>query len=524
LEDEFADNKVVIVLTKEASLNFKTYSPEDFPEAFISRVDDSTKLTMELVSKQLEAEKTGDWSELRLHIENNMLPDIDNFRRILDLTLTNPGKENVLMAIKLLERRGDVFYAGPDFFFELQALPNPLPSNYYDDGVDANNGYYYSQSSIHNLIKLPQAWDIATGSPFVLVGVLDTGIDASHLSISNRIHPSLNRNFTNPSFPNGLAANPPQDVLGNYAGHGSMIAGVIAGNAQQTGSGNQGVIGVNWNVTLVSLKVYDSTSSSLSSRIRYAIDFATSQAIPILNCSCAHYNYDASQRTSIRIYPGLFVSAAGNEGRNTDVPGLEVYPGSYNLPNLINVGLSDLADTRVSYSNWGKNNVDIFAPGWGLFGVNINLPTGFSSLSGTSIATPLVTGVAALIRAASGNNIYLDASSIKKIILRTIDKGTELSSPNALNGFCVTNGRLNAEKALDFTVNSWRPCLLGCANQQDFCIQSCKDDCYESIVMDPGCLLNPGLCQVNYGHCLSVCETPYLPCVMGFNQCVAGCS
>ena len=173
LEDKFADDRVVIVLNKEASLNFKTYTPEDFPEGLFRRVDDSTALTMELVRKQLKAEETEDWSELKLHIENAMLVDVENFRRILDLSLTNPSKENVIAAIKLLAARDDVIYAGPDFFFELQALPNPLPSNYYSDGVDYNGGYYYSQSSIHNLIKLPMAWSTATGSPAVLVGVLD---------------------------------------------------------------------------------------------------------------------------------------------------------------------------------------------------------------------------------------------------------------------------------------------------------------------------------------------------------------
>jgi len=129
LEDEFADDRVVIVLNKEASMNFKTYTPEDFPEGLFSRVDDSTALTMQLVRKQLEAEKTGDWSELELHIENAMLVDVENFRRILDLVLMEKSKENVLAAIRILEKREDVLYAGPDYFFSLAAVPSPKPSS-----------------------------------------------------------------------------------------------------------------------------------------------------------------------------------------------------------------------------------------------------------------------------------------------------------------------------------------------------------------------------------------------------------
>ena len=346
ISGEFVDDRVVIVLTREASMNFKTYTPEDFAADLFNRVDDSTALTMELVKKQLEAEETGDWSELQLHVENAMLVDVENFRRILDLTLKNPGVENVLTAIEFLKGHEDVFYAGPDYLQSLQARPTPLPSDYYYRYYEQNGDIQlYSQNEVHELISLPHAWNISTGSLSVMVGVIDTGIAAGHPSLSNRIHPSLNRDFTDDNFPNGLVTNPPQDTLGNpHGGHGTAVAGIIGANTALTGN-NQGVVGVNWNVTLVSLMAYSSIDGNGYSRwTRRAVDFATNQAIPILNHSGGWNVHDFSLQTSITNYPGLYVTIAGNNASNNDA--VPFYPSNYNLPNLISVGASNIEDVR----------------------------------------------------------------------------------------------------------------------------------------------------------------------------------
>jgi len=115
MEYNFVDDTVVIVLSKEASLDFKTYTPDDFPEIGCYRVDDSTKGIMELVRKQIEAELTGDWSELQSHVDMGFLVDVEKFRRILDLRLSEKSHKNVVRSIELLGKRKDVTYAGPDW-------------------------------------------------------------------------------------------------------------------------------------------------------------------------------------------------------------------------------------------------------------------------------------------------------------------------------------------------------------------------------------------------------------------------
>ena len=523
LEDEFADNKVVVVLNKEASMNFKTYTPEDFPEAFISRVDDSTRLTMELVRKQLEAAKTGDWGELKSHIENNMLVDIGNFRRILDLTLRYPGKENVLMTIEHLSNREDVLSVEPDYLMSIMGPPSPVPIYYHSD--PSAKTPHVGQKTAFDQINLEDAWDIATGSASVMVGVMDTGIDASHPALSNRINTSLHRDFSN-GIQSGL---PNNNALVDTNAHGTIVAGIIGANGKHPTTGAPtGIIGVNQNVTLVSLKVMNGTN--FWDAVRWAIDFATSNAIPILNFSGGGPQNINAVRTSIVNYPGLLVVPAGNTGVNID--NIQTYPASFKLNNIISVGGTKTGiNLRAAATDWpgfsgssfGLNTVSLFAPGTGLvstYPTHLTSPSGtpgyWTNTYATSYSTPFVTGVAALIRSQSNR---LDNNSIKKIIMNNVTNAPSLSSD------CVSGGVVNAEAALNFTINSWIPCEWNC--RQD-CVQQCKDDCFESIVQDPTCLLNPGLCQIRYGECLAYCDSSYMMdlCVIlpVFQHCRNGCS
>ena len=435
LKNEFAGNRVVIVLNKEASLNFKSYTPEDFHEVNCTMVTDSTAYTLELVRKQLEAEKTGDCSELKEYVELGMLVDIENFRRILDIHFAKDSKENILNAINLLERREDIIYAGPDFFIEFDALPSPLP-------------YYYNsqQASVFNRISLPQAWDVETGSSGIMVGVIDTGIQGNHPALYNRVDASLSRDFST-GIAGGLAL--PSGPTDSH-GHGTHIGGTISTNGT-------GVSGVCWNLTLVSLNIAIPTGSSLLSNVsnvRYAIDYATGKKIPILNHSGritvynsstggtnANYNQSIDVYYAIRDFPGLYVCTAGNGtdgngiGKNNDT--VPQYPANFTtiLPNIITVGATNKTDeNRAPYSNWGAKSVDIFTHGSDIYST---LPgNAYGSMSGTSMAAPIVTGVAALIKS---HIPTLPAAHIKQIIMKNV----RLYSDPTLGKLCISGGVLN---------------------------------------------------------------------------------
>ncbi len=115
LDDDFLDDSIIIVLKHDVSLKFKNYVCDDFAEINCIYVDDLTKYTTEIVKEQLIAEETGDWSKLQDRIDKHMLVNVDSFHRILCLTIGNPGKENVIKAIRELEKRNDICSAEPDY-------------------------------------------------------------------------------------------------------------------------------------------------------------------------------------------------------------------------------------------------------------------------------------------------------------------------------------------------------------------------------------------------------------------------
>ena len=118
LEDDFADNRVLIVLTNIASLKLKTYTPEDFPEIQCASVSDLSTATKARVEAKLKGEDLADTfavPEDRIVFSDFYEEDIFEYNQILCLELPNPGKQNVLDAIKELEKREDVLAAEPDY-------------------------------------------------------------------------------------------------------------------------------------------------------------------------------------------------------------------------------------------------------------------------------------------------------------------------------------------------------------------------------------------------------------------------
>jgi subtilisin family serine protease len=174
-----------------------------------------------------------------------------------------------------------------------------------------------------------------------MVGVLDSGIDAGHPYLQNRIHPTLNREFTGiygEKPPEGTPENPPN----HESLHGTLVSGII------------GLCGDD--IELVSLKVIGSDGGASASNLIKAIVYAGNNGIPILNFSGGWRSWNGSDTTNyydelsyyndhplesvIDMYPGLFVCSAGNAGNDNDTN--DVYPASFNLPNLITVGATTL--------------------------------------------------------------------------------------------------------------------------------------------------------------------------------------
>ena len=412
LDDDFADNRVMVVLNNAASLKLKTYTAADFPEIGCASVNDLSTATAARVSAKLRGENVAEIFGARS--EGVVFSDfyevnVQEYNQILCLTLPTTGKQNVLEAIKLLMQREDVMYAGPDYYLELFRTPNDSQYNYqpYTD-----------------LLSLPQAWDISTGSSAVRIGIIDSGIYGDHPDLQRWVSDALSVDCTS-----GVCNSVTAAVDSN--GHGTGVAGIIGAE----GDNEMGIAGVAWKSTLVSLRVNTTSTGHPTSNVISAINYATSIGLHILNYSGGSTTYNTDLYAAINNYPGLFVCAAGNDAQNID--NIPVYPACFDLSNIVSVGSCMYDNTVASGSNYGRQTVDLFAPGENVLSTSIDGDT--ARFYGTSFAAPYVTGVAALVLAECP---HASTVKMKQCIVNYTDTYSAFTSK------CVSGGRLNAYKAV----------------------------------------------------------------------------
>lgn len=446
LEDDFADDRVLVVLSCAASVSFVDYGVAHFAAIGCKSVRNLTPTATELVEAEL---KCGEIPEKYTVTSNAIIFDdffdlnTANFHKILCLELTEPGKENVLSAVKLLEQRDDVICACPDYIFSVCGT-EPMGEYCEDAGQWAINK-----------IQLPQAWDMETGDASVYVGVIDSGIDGDHPDLKNRVSVSMSRDFLNGS---SVAVSRVTDPLG----HGTHVAGIIAAQGNNT----TGISGVSWYTTLVSLRVIDENDVAYCSALVSAINYATSCGIPILNFSGGWTDVYESMITvlnaALTSYNGLFICAAGNQGN--DIDSSPVAPASFVGDRIITVGASTSGDRKLDNSNYSKTRVDLFAPGENILScfpedICENNPDacetvynsdhkedGYHYIGGTSMASPYVSGVAALILAMHPS---LSAAEIKDWIMDGVDIVKDADGKSVFGAYCVSGGRLNAYNAVN---------------------------------------------------------------------------
>jgi len=362
-------------------------------------------------------------------VENAIIESIGEgeFRQIFLITLPNDDKQEVLNAIAKLEKIEGIRYAAPNYFLQLDIEPN-------DD--EYRSGSLWGLDSIN----APQAWNITTGSRNVRVGIIDTGIASEH--------PDLMNNWDSGWYFDGFGVDPIPDN-DDYHGHGTHVAGIIGAD----GDNEIGVVGVNWDISLVALRFnyhptwYDPLVSSCVDAINYATNaWDSDEKLSILNYCVNSYGWEGVIATAASYFPGLFVCSAGNAGADVDNTTYYPFIEQFSLGNLISVGSIDSFDNRAGTSNFSLsgNNVSIYAPG-----VNImstcnfySYPyTGYYPESGTSMAAPFVTGVAALLLSI---NPTLTAQQLKNIIL---DNSNDISITLPDNSTQVVK-KLDAYKAI----------------------------------------------------------------------------
>jgi subtilisin family serine protease len=310
---------------------------------------------------------------------------------------------------------------------------------------DPSAGKVYSLSNI----DAKDAWNLSTGSKSVVVAVLDTGVDYTHSDLAANI-------WTNTAEISGNGKDDDGDgfvddvhgynfvsnngnVMDNN-GHGTHVSGTIAA----VGNNSLGIVGVNWSVSIMALKCLDANGYGYVSDAVRAVNYATMMRtsygvnVRVMNNSWGGTIYSSALNTAIEASNSagiLFVAAAGNGSVNNDATAQ--YPASYASANVISVAATDQNDKLASFSNYGATTVDLAAPGVSIYST---LPNNrYGTYSGTSMATPLVSGAAALCWAYDAD---ATVAEVKNAILGGADKISSLS------GKVLSGGRLNAFKAL----------------------------------------------------------------------------
>lgn len=354
-------------------------------------------------------------------IENNynFLKDYDysNYHLKLKLTLDTNDKESLINAIEIIKQREDVLSVSPNYCFKFDYVPNDeyISNQWYLDQIDYFDALNYAQST-----------------ETVTVGVLDSGINASHPDLHNNVDFSLSKSFVDDA------------PLTDTNGHGTSVAGII-GACSNNGIG---VSGIGNNIKLVSLKVGSGTYADLGA-IALALDYANEKNIDLVNCSFSTLGYSIKSFDQMEEvygnYEGIIICASGNENKDIDNMGnFYSFPSALDFNNIISVAATDENDGLAIFSNgasnYGVNSVDLAAPGKNVFTTSANLNEGYRNFGGTSAAAPIVTGVVALIKSIHPD---ISTSQVRTFILDNVDVEDDLIGKVATGGIINANNILS---------------------------------------------------------------------------------
>lgn len=395
----------------------------------------------------------------KLAIKNNDTVE-DKYENVKGLTVIDDldGLSSEQVAAQYRQMNNLVEYAEPNAVIKLdptESLREELDYKFAESKLP-NDPMFDEQWALNNDgksggkekadIRALDAWKKTKGSSDVVVAVLDSGVDYTHLDLAANMwtRPDSLSAYTDNELGtfndlHGFNATDNSADPMDDNGHGTHCAGIIGAE----GDNSEGIAGVNWKVQIMPLKFMGRGGFGTTKDAIEAINYAVQRKkdgvnVRVINASWGSTASSKALEDAIRAAGEqgiLFVAAAGNDGSSNDKR--PHYPSNYDLPNVISVAALDRTDSLTSFSNYGVKTVHIAAPGKDIPSTWLN--GSYREASGTSMAAPHVAGVAALILAIDPN---ITVEKLRDRILNSVDK------LDSLSGKVESGGKLDAAKAL----------------------------------------------------------------------------
>lgn len=295
----------------------------------------------------------------------------------ISVTVVQIETVNVSNAVALISACPAVRYVEPNY---LAQMTDTIPS-------DANWGLQYGLINI----RAPQGWDLSRGSSNVTIAIVDTGVDLGHPDLSTKIVGGYD-------FVNNDA------IAQDDNGHGTHVAGIAAASSNN----GTGVAGVSWGARIMPVKVLNAAGGGTFADVAAGITWSADNGAQIINLSVGGPSSSMVLQNAVNYASSdgvLIIAATGNTGSN-----MVLYPAAY--PNVIAVGATDSSNNLAGFSNFGPET-DLVAPGVSIYSTTPGGAYGYRG--GTSMATPFVAGLAAILCGIPGNS----ADTVRSIMEST---------------------------------------------------------------------------------------------------------